>query len=164
MTTAFQPGAFQSDSHQIEGGVAATDFQVTIAFVQDSDEIRLELQLPASNKGAGRKRRKERYIAKYKEQYYQFETLEELESFVAEKKADEQEKPKREREPIKISLSPDFVEEIAPVVEYPKRIQYMPTNAALAHVRRIDKTLERVLAEAQRAADDEEEALMVLLL
>lgn len=119
--------------------------------------------------GAGRPRRKkrERYLARYKGEYYEFETVEDLEAFIEKAKAEEAPKPKKQRAPIKITLSPDFEEEIAPMVNIPPRIEYMPASAALAHIRKIDYTLERFLAEAQRKADEEEaemEELLMLLL
>lgn len=164
MTTAFQPNAFQSDGFQIAGGVAATDFQITITIVQESDGLELDLRLPATNKGAGRKRRRERYIARYKNQYHQFETVEDLEEFVAQAKLEEAEKPKRNRAPIKITLSPEFKEEIPAEVNIPLRMESMPTGVALAQIRKLDYSLEKFLAQAIRKAEEEDEEMLMLLL
>jgi len=166
VTTSWQPDLFQSDAFQIDGGVAAGDFQVTFTVVEGRDGLSLTLELPATARPAGRPRRKkrERYLARYKGDYYEFETIEDLEAFVDKAKAAEAPKPKKQRAPIKITLSPDFEEEIAPMVNIPPRIEFMPTGAALAQIRKIDYTLERFLAEAQRKADEEEEELLMLLL
>jgi len=165
VTTAFQPDLFQSNSFQIDGGVAATDFQATIAVVQGSDTVRIELRLPLSEGAAGRKRRKrERYIAKYKGEEHLFDSLQDLEIFVELARKEQISKPKKVRSPVKITLSPDFIEEIQPVIEYPKRIESMPTGAAMAQIRRIDTTLAKLLAEAQKAADEDEELCLMCLL
>ena len=169
MTTAFQPALFQSDAFQIDGGVTAGAFEVTFTVTEGRDSVSLTLELPSASRPAGRPRRKkrERYLARYKGQYYEFETVEDLEVFVEKAKAEEAPKPKKQRAPIKITISPDFKEEIAPMVNIPPRIEYMPASAALAHIRKIDYTLERFLAEAKRKADEEEaemEELLMLLL
>jgi hypothetical protein len=165
VTTAFQPDAFQSDAFQIAGGVAATTFEVTFTVIEGDDTVSLNVGLPRRDTGAGRsKRRKERYIARYQGEYHEFGTLEDLEAFVAQAKEQESNKPKKQRSPIKITLTPEFQEEISPVVDIPPRIESMPTGAALAQIRKIDFSLERFLAEAQRKADEEEEELLMLLL
>ena len=152
--TAFQPDAFQQDGFQIEA---------------PGESVEPPVETSGGQKPAGRPRRKrrERYLARYKGQYYEFETVEDLEACVEKAKAEEAPKPKKQRAPIKITLSPDVEEEIAPMVNIPPRIEYMPASAALAHIRKIDYTLERFLAEAQRKADEEEaemEELLMLLL
>ena len=161
MTTAFQPDLFQSDAFQIAGGVAATDFQVSIALTQESDSISVSVALPSS--GAGRKSRKhQRYIARYKGEDYEFSSIAELEQFVDDKREEQAAKPKKARAPVKITLTPDFIDEIAPVIEYPRRLEHMPTSAAMAQIRRIDNTLAKLLADAQRAADEEDEELCLM--
>jgi hypothetical protein len=168
VTTAFQPDLFQSDAFQIDGGVVGV-VTISISATQDGDTGVLTVNALSAQRPAGRPRRKkrERYLARYKGQYYEFETVEDLEAFVEKAKADEAPKPKKQRAPIKITLSPEFEEEIAPMVNIPPRIEFMPTGAALAQIRKIDYTLERFLAEAQRKADEEEaemEELLMLLL
>jgi hypothetical protein len=158
MTTVFQPGAFQSDAFQIEGGVAATDFQVTIAVVQDSDSLSITLGLPPSNVAAGRSSRKkrERYIAQWKGQTYEFPDIYSLEEFIAKAMEAEKPKPKKIRAPVKITLSPDFVEElIEEQIAPPRRISAMPQSVALAQVKKLEAML---LARF----DDEEELMLIL--
>jgi hypothetical protein len=164
VTTAFQPDFFQSNSFQIEGGVAATSFDVSISLIQDSDTVTLDINLPSS--GAGRpKRRRERYIARYKEQEYQFDTVEQLELFLEEIKKSQISVPKKVRAPVKINLSPDYIEEIPVEIQIPRRLDAMPVGVAMSQIRKIDSTLAKLLADAQRMADeqDEEECLMCIL-
>jgi hypothetical protein len=90
VTTAFQPDLFQSDAFQIAGGVAATDFQVTIAFTQDSDGFNLQLNLPSmegADSSKRRRHRREKYVTVYKDREYEFDSLEELQEFLNSKKA-----------------------------------------------------------------------------
>lgn len=162
MTTAFQPDLFQSDAFQIAGGVAATDFQVSIALTQESDSFGLNLSLGQISRGAGKSRKRQRYIARYKGEDYEFSSIAELEQFVDDKREEQAAKPKKARAPVKITLAPDFIEEIAPVIEYPRRLEHMPTSAAMAQIRRIDNTLAKLLADAQRAADEEDEELCLM--
>lgn len=168
MTTAFQPDFFQSDAFQIAGGVTAGAFEVTFTVTEGRDGVSLTVELPVSTRAAGKSKRKkrERYMARYKGQYYEFETVDDLEVFVAQAKAEETLKPKKFRAPIKITLNPEFKEEISSMMEIPPRIEFMPIGAALAQIRKIDYTLERILAEAQKWADEnaEEEELLMLLL
>lgn len=51
MTTAFQGNAFQPNAFQIAGGVAATEFEATIGFTQDSDGLSVTTQFPAEAVG-----------------------------------------------------------------------------------------------------------------
>jgi len=165
MTTAFQPDLFQSDAFQIAGGVAATDFQVTISFTQDSDGYSLQFRLPGEE-GAGSSRRKRyRYIAKYRDQEYEFTDLESLEEFVHQMQEAQRSKPKKARQPIKIQLTPDFKEEAAEAVSIPNRLPAMPTTAAMAQIRKIDNSFERFMERMRKQAedDDEDETMMILL-
>jgi hypothetical protein len=118
-------------------------------------------QTPA---GKSKKRYKERYVAKYKDDLYQFATLADLEEFVAEKKELEAEKPKKQREVISIKLDAEFAAEIEPTIDVPKRLQSMPLGAALAQIRRIDFSLEKILADAQKAIDDDDEDALLWLM
>jgi len=158
VSTAFQPDLFQSDSFQIEGGVAATSTDVTIAIIQDSDVVSLNLQLPGGVQPAGRpRRRRQRYMARYKGDLYDFETAEDLEAFVAKVTETERPKPKTKREPVRITLSPDFVEEIEDIrIPPPRRLQAMPQSAALAQVRKLEALI-------KQRCDEEEEDLLCLL-
>lgn len=166
MTTAFQPDLFQSNSFQIDGGVAAGSTDVTIAYTEGGDVFSFNVELPSRNVGGGtrKRRRKYRYIARHKGQIYEFETAADLEDFVSSIKEQESDKPKKSRAPIKITLSPDLVEELPEEIQVPRRLEYMPTTAALAQVRKLDYTLERWLEEMKRKADEDEEDLMMLLL
>ena len=142
---AFQSGAFQSPGFQQLGGVAPA--------VQDQ--------------GAGRskKRSRERYIARYKGEEHEFDTVEALEEFVEQARAEQAPKPKRNRAPVRIALSPDFVEDIQEVIEPPQRLSAMPTGAAMAQVRRIEQALLQVKRIDQRREDeDEENELLVWLM
>lgn len=122
-----------------------------------------DVRQPASS-GAGRRRR-ERYIARYKGQEYEFGTVEQLELFLEEIKKSQVDIPKKVRAPVKITLSQDYIEEIPPEVEIPRRLENMPTGVAMSQIRKIDHTLAKLLTDAQRIADeqDEEECLMCLL-
>jgi hypothetical protein len=111
-----------------------------------------DVQVPA-----GRKRHK-RYIAVFKEQEYEFPTLEQLEEFVEQVRASQTPKPKRIREPIRIKLAKEFAEEVAEVIEPPQRLSAMPISAALAQVRRIEQAMLK-----QREEDDENEVLLWLM-
>lgn len=164
MTTSWQPDLFQSDAFQIAGGVAATSTEVTIAVVERGDNASLTLRFPDAGAGRSRRRRRERYVAQYRGELFEFETLEELEAFVAQARIDEAPKPKKQREPVKITLSPEFTEEIAEYVDIPPRLGNMPVTSALAQVRKIDYTVERILADAQRRADEEDEEIMMMVL
>jgi hypothetical protein len=122
----------------------------------------------ALNKGAGKAKKKksdrERYIAKYKEQLYEFATLADLEDFVDEKKAEEADKPKKQRATIKIRLAEEFASEIEDEISVPPRLQYMPLGAAMAQVRRIDHSLETLIAKRVKEIDDDDEEAMLWLL
>jgi hypothetical protein len=124
-------------------------------------------QYGATNKGAGKSKKHnkkiERYIARYKDKLYEFVSLNELEQFVADVKDDEKIKPKRERSAIKITLSPDFKEEIEEEIDIPARLQSMPTTAAMAQIRRIDQIFEKILAQMQDDENDDEETLLWLM-
>jgi len=124
-------------------------------------------QYGATNKGAGKSKKHnkkiERYIARYKDKLYEFVSLNELEQFVADVKDDEKIKPKRERSAIKITLSPDFKEEIEEEIDIPARLQSMPTTAAMAQIRRIDQIFEKILARMQDDENDDEETLLWLM-
>jgi hypothetical protein len=166
MTTAFQPDFFQSDSFQIDGGVTATTFEASFTLIQDSDGISISVNFPdARNKGAGKSRKRKKYIAKYKGEDYAFETIAELESFINDTKREQAVIPKKVREPIKITLSADYIEDIPSDIQIPPRFSAMPTGVAIANIKKIDRTLEKLLADAQRLADeqDEEDCLMCLL-
>jgi hypothetical protein len=90
--------------------------------------------------------------------------LADLEEFVAEKKELEAEKPKKQREVISIKLDAEFAAEIEPTIDVPKRLQSMPLGAALAQIRRIDFSLEKILADAQKAIDDDDEDALLWLM
>ena len=130
-------------------------------------EIPTALPIDATNKGAGKSKKHnkkiERYIARYKDKLYEFVSLNELEQFVADVKDDEKIKPKRERSAIKITLSPDFKEEIEEEIDIPARLQSMPTTAAMAQIRRIDQIFEKILARMQDDENDDEETLLWLM-
>lgn len=163
MSTAFQPNAFQSDSFQQLGGVTATDFQATFAVIEGGDIVSLQIGLPFGA-GSNKRKRRDRYIARFKGQDHEFGTLEDLEEFIESTKAEESNKPKRNRAPIKITLTPEFAEEASAVLDIPRRIESMPPSVALAQIRRIDYTLERLLAEANRKAEEEAEDMLLWLI
>lgn len=144
---AFQSGAFQSPGFQQVVGVVPPPV--------------------AEETGAGRsskKRRRERYIARYKGEDHEFDTVEELEAFVEEARAEQSVQPKRKRDTVRITLTPGFAEQIEPVVEAPKRLYAMPTGAAMAQVRRIEQALLQVKRIEERRLDDEYEEEILLWL
>lgn len=118
----------------------------------------------AAGKSKKNRKKNERYIAKYKDQYYQFETADDLEEFVAKAKAEESSKPRKDRSEIKIALTPQFEKEIEQVVKVPARLSAMPTGVAMAQVRKMDFTLEKFLAKVNVKSDDEDEEMLMLLL
>jgi hypothetical protein len=126
---------------------------------QTPDDVFIVVVPPPDVVSAGVRRRKERYIARYKGEEYEFSTLEDLEQFVSDVKKAEQSKPKRVRSAIKISLSPDFMEEIEEYIEIPRRIQLMPVPAAMAQIRRIDGIFKKMRDDE----DDDEETLIWLI-
>jgi hypothetical protein len=103
---------------------------------------------------SSRKRKKERYIARYKGQYYQFETVEDLEAFVAKTKEEQVSIPKKAKEPVKISISPDYSKELENVFKVPDRLQSMPQSAAMAFIRKMEAELKaKAKAEAKAEAE-----------
>jgi hypothetical protein len=140
----------------------AFDFRIQWLRIGVSD-----VRQPAADSGAGkskvRRKKIERYIARYQNKLYEFSTLYELEKFVADVKDDENVKPKRERSAIKITLSPDFKEEIEEEIDIPARLQFMPITAAMAQIRRIDHIFDKILARMQEDENDDEETLLWLM-
>ena len=155
MTTAFQH-SFQSNAFQIAGGVAATDFQATIAFTQDGDVVSLTLGLPALIGAAGGRR--QRYVVHingrrfvgYQEEIYR--VIENLAEKDAEVIADGEKPPKRRivvqrGQEVRVQASdhaPIVLHDFKPIQEDFRRV-YL---AQLAHE----------LAEIQ----DEEEMMLLL--
>ena len=96
-------------------------------------------QTPA---GKPRKRpRRERYIASYKGREYEFDALGEVEALVESVKAEQAAIPKKKRAPVKISLTPEFLEEAEQYIDVPFRMSEMPASAALAQARRIEQAI-----------------------
>jgi hypothetical protein len=108
-------------------------------------------------KPAGRAKR-ERYIARYRGEEYEFSSYEALEDFVNEIREQQKKRPKRFRKPVKISLSPDFQEEIREYVEIPKALPKLEPSAALAQVRQIERKLKEIDLD-----DDEDEEILLWL-
>jgi hypothetical protein len=168
VATAFQPNTFQSDAFQIHGGVTGGAITVNIGGTQEGDSGLLVIQ-NAQRTGAPGGRRKskkyrERYIAKYKDQLFEFATLADLEAFVDEKKEEQADKPKKQRATIKIKLAKEFASEIEDEISVPPRLQYMPLGAAMAQIRRIDHSIEVLLAKRRQEIDDDDEEAMLWLL
>jgi hypothetical protein len=167
--TLFVPAGPLPIGQQHTDSIAA---QVIAVWAQNSsqppDTIPPPVVVPepeATQKPAGKskKRHRDRYIARYKEQLYEFETLADLEQFVLDVTLVEKAKPKKERAPIKIKLEPEFKDEVSEYVDVPRRLESMPTTAAMAQIRRIDQIFERILAKAQADEDDDEETLLWLI-
>lgn len=135
---AFQSGAFQSPGFQQLGSGAPA--------VQDQGAGR-----------AKRRRYRERYVARYKGTDHEFATLEDLETFVESARVEQSARPKRQRAVVRISLAPDFAEDVAEVIQTPKRLYSMPPSAAMAQVRRIDAAMLRARVE------DDDEVLLWLM-
>lgn len=126
--------------------------------------------VPSAQTPAGRSSKRERYIARFKDQEFQFNTIKQVEEFVAAVSAREAKKPKAQRAPVKIKLTPGFIEEMKPFdIPAPRRMEYMPTGAAMAQLRRIDYSMARILAMANEKKkpnnkdDDDDEALLWLM-
>lgn len=137
----FQPGAFQSDAFQQQG-------------FGGGEGVVIPQQTPAGSS----RRRRERYIARYKGEDHEFISLEELEVFVEQARKEQSVQPKRQRAPVHITLTPGFAEQVEQVIEPPKRLYAMPPSAALAQVRRIEAAMLRA-----RREDDEDEVLLWLM-
>lgn len=139
----------------------AFDFRIYWLRIGESDVRQPE----QTSSGAGRSRKRERYIARYKGEEYDFGSLEQLEAFLEDIKKSQVQVPKKARSPIKITLSPDYIEEIPAEVQIPRRLDSMPVGVAMSQIRKIDQTLSKLLAEAERKAAemDEEECLMCIL-
>jgi hypothetical protein len=69
------------------------------------------------NHAGSRKRRRERYIARYKGQDHEFTTAEEMEQFVEQAREAEKQKPKKYRKPIKIRVEEVKQDEASEFVE-----------------------------------------------
>ena len=107
----------------------------------------------------GRRRTRERYIARYKGVDHEFATYEALEEFVRDAQQAEKTKPRQYRKPIKISLTPDFKEEIQEVVAKPVEFAKLAPSAALEQVRSIERRL-RVVEDD----DDENDEVLLWLM
>jgi hypothetical protein len=120
-----------------------------------------QLTLPFSGvvQAGGRKKHKERYIARYRGRDHEFSSIDALDSFVEEAKREQKDIPKRNRAPIKITINPEFVDKIDGLIKVPARISEMPTGAALAQVRRI----ESMIADLKPDTDENEDFLLWLI-
>lgn len=120
------------------------------------------IYVSAGSSGAGRPRRRERYIARYKGEDYEFSTYEELEEFVQKAQKTEKKKPKRDRKPIRIELTPAFVE-IAQEVRSnitPTKYVTLPPSEALKQVWQIEQLVRRRGVDED---DDDDEVLLWLM-
>ncbi len=113
------------------------------------------------NTGAGsnKRRRRERYVVKHGDRYEVFSTPEEMEAYVEAAQAVEAPRPKKQRKPIRIELTPEFAAEVSEVATPPRFSPSAPTSVALDQVRRLEKRL----AEIERQRQEEEEDDEVLL-
>jgi hypothetical protein len=139
---AFQFGAFQYPGYQQ---------------VADTPPVVAPEVTPAGS--SKRKRQRERYIARYKGEDHEFETLAELEVFVEQARAEQSVQPKRKRTPVRIKLAPGFVEQVEQVITPPQRMYSMPPSAAMAQVRRIEAAMLRARVES----DEDDELLLWLM-
>jgi len=98
---------------------------------------------------------KKRYIAKYKGVEYFFETKEEVEDFFHQVKVEQADIPKRNRAQIKLTLAPEFKEEVTEKVTIPERMDKMPQTAAMAFVRKIEMELAQKPKKTEDAEEDE---------
>lgn len=119
---------------------------------------------PTPSSGAGRRKRT-RYLAKYKEEMYEFSTLRELQSFVYEaKKAQRfEDSPKQRKPKVVISLTPEYKEEVEEV------FQFSDMKLPTFDLKDVRKAIENVkLIEAkmrawQEETDEEEEEILKII-
>jgi hypothetical protein len=117
--------------------------------------------------GGVRRRKRERFIARFRGEDREFETLEALEAFVSEATASQQPRPVKAREPIRIEIAAPALQEAADAgLALPRRLAAMPTGAALAAVRKFDAAYTRMLRDVERARqrEDEDEEVMLWLM
>lgn len=117
------------------------------------------VEVTAPTPAGGKRRRRERYVARFKGQDHEFESLEELEAFVQRARSSQAATPKRQRAPVRITLTPDFVAEVAETtaISIPTRMEAMPASVALVQARRIEAAYNR------RDDEEEDEALLWLI-
>lgn len=123
--------------------------------------VTITVSLGSTGAGSNKRRIRERYIARFKGEDHEFGTLEELEEFVQKAQEKERQRPKQYRKPIKIRLTPAFVEEATDVVETPRVIKAIPTlppSLALQQIRQIEARLKRTEED-----DDDDEVLLWLI-
>jgi hypothetical protein len=112
---------------------------------------------------AGRHRpRQERYVARYKDKLYEFESYEKLIEFVNLAQENEFRKPRAKRTPVKISIPKGIRDEYdsqVPVSVRLPKIDMLPVKRALLYIRHI----ERIHQSERNSDEDDEECLMILL-
>lgn len=146
--------------HTSSGALVAGDAQIS------GDAVGSGGVTTQRDAGAGKSRRPrqktkhERYLVRYKGHDYEFGTLHGLEQFVADTRNAEKAKPKANRAPVRITLTPEFADEIAPTIQAPQRLWSMPPSAALAQVRKIEHDW---LQRQRNIEDDDEEVLLWLM-
>lgn len=139
-----------------ERGTITRQEPVGGSFALSGSTVIIWVSLGAAEAG----RRRERYIARYKGEEYEFASYEALEEFVQQAQKEEKKKPKRARKPIRIELTPDFVEEVReyrPAIT-PTKYVTLPPSEALKQVRQIEQLLKRY------DDDDEDEEIILWLM
>lgn len=126
-----------------------TDMQVPEDFIPPPPPPNIA-QTPAG------RRRLERYIARYRGEEYEFWSYEALEAFVIQCREAEKTRPRKYRKAVKISLEPEFREEIQQYMDVPKDIQKLAPSIALEQVRKIEVKL----AQVRKRHNEDEELLL----
>lgn len=141
-TLALSGVALTSGGFTSEIGIAPTNvlaFSGTIGVAGD-----LSFEDIRRNNDAGKPTRstsRKRYIARYKGVDYEFDSIEQVEEFNRHVKEQQADIPKRNRALVKITLAPEFKEEVSELVNVPARMEQMPQSAAMSFVRKIEKEL-----------------------
>lgn len=116
--------------------------------------------------GSKKRRRRERYVARYRGEDHEFESLEALDDFLTAIKQAQAPQPKRARAPVRITLTPEFVEELAaevsPQIPVPARMAQMPPSVALAQARKIDAAYSRYTRQVAEDEEDEDALLWLI--